>query len=86
MFGLLGCHMHDRSWMYTGRRKRGEYTDEWMQNCGNTRPQMRNTMIAHLCKHGFRPDYLVWVYHGESEPSRNEVLRQRTEERAEHEA
>jgi hypothetical protein len=77
--------------MYTGRRKRGELTEEWKQKttdfvdwafstdagddgvlcpcnyCRNTRLQMWNTMIAHLCKHGLRPEYTGWKYHGESE-------------------
>jgi hypothetical protein len=37
------------------------------------------TIVAHLCKFGFRPDYTVWVYHGEEHPTRSEVLRQRTD-------
>lgn len=48
--------------------------------CNNTRPQTRDTMRKHLFKHGFRPEYTVWVYHGESDsdPTRDDVLRQRT--------
>jgi hypothetical protein len=47
--------------------------------CGNTRSQIRMTMVAHLCKFGFRLDYTVWVYHGEEHPTRSKVLRQRTD-------
>jgi hypothetical protein len=42
----------------------------------HTWPQIRMTMVAHLCKFGFRLDYTVWVYHGEEHPTRSEVLRQ----------
>ena len=48
--------------------------------CSNTRPQMRATMIAHLCKYGFRAGYTVWVYHGESQHSRSDVLREETDD------
>jgi hypothetical protein len=48
--------------------------------CGNTRPQIRMTMVAHLCKFGFRSDYTVWIYHGDEEhPTRSEALRQDTD-------
>jgi hypothetical protein len=90
----------DRSWMYTGRTNRGQYTEEWMDKttafvdwafardtgsngvlcpcgrCSNKQPQTRATMIAHLCNHGFRPGYTVWVYHGELIYSKSSVLRQ----------
>ena len=54
--------------------------------CGNSRPQMRQTMVSHLCKHGFCPDYDVWVYHGETGQVREDVVRQRIEEMSDHEA
>ena len=54
--------------------------------CGNSRPQMRQTMVSHLCKHGFCPDYDVWVYHGETGQVREDVVRQCIEEMNDHEA
>lgn len=101
---VVSSMAEDRSWMYTGRRKRGQYSDEWLAKtidfvdgafsrdsegdpvlcpcnyCGNTRPQPRATMIKHLSKHGFRPDYNVWVYHGEVERDRDNVVRQCTQD------
>lgn len=35
-------------------------------HCGNTRPRSKFDMQLHRCKYGFRRDYTVRVYHGES--------------------
>ncbi|XP_015694304.1 uncharacterized protein LOC102720804 isoform X1 [Oryza brachyantha] len=94
----------DRSWMYKGRRKRGQVSADWIVKttdflewafsrdtrgdgvvcpcnyCNNTRPHPRDTMMKHLFKHGFKPDYTVWDYHGESCPTRDDVIWQRTED------
>ncbi|KAL6643327.1 hypothetical protein ACP70R_018992 [Stipagrostis hirtigluma subsp. patula] len=48
--------------------------------CGNSRPQMRNTMVSHLCRHGFCSDYEVWVCHGETAQTRADTVRRRIEE------
>lgn len=48
--------------------------------CNNTRPQTRDVMMKHLCKYGFRPEYTVWVYHGETHPTREEVVCESTED------
>jgi hypothetical protein len=33
--------------------------------CRVCRCQDRRTLLGHLCKYGYMPDYEVWVYHGE---------------------
>ena len=37
-------------------------------------------MGKHLCKNGFTTDYIRWIYHGEADRGRDEVVRQRIEE------
>ena len=37
-------------------------------------------MGQHLCKNGFMADYTRWIYHGESDRVRDEVVRQRIED------
>jgi len=37
-------------------------------------------MSKHLGKYGFTPGYYWWIFHGETEQSRAEVVRQRTSE------
>ena len=37
-------------------------------------------MGKHLCKNGFTADYTRWIYHGEFDRVRDEVMRQRIEE------
>ena len=36
-------------------------------------------MGKHLCKNGFTTDYTRWIYHGESDRMRDEVMGQRIE-------
>ena len=36
-------------------------------------------MGKHLCKNGFTADYTRWIYHGEADRERHEVVRQRIE-------
>ena len=48
--------------------------------CGNMRRQTKLEMGKHLVKNGFTSDYTRWIYHGESDRGREEVLRQRIEE------
>ena len=37
-------------------------------------------MGKHLCKNGFTADYTRWVYHGEADRIREEVVRPRVED------
>jgi len=37
-------------------------------------------MTQHLCNYGFTRDYTRWIYHGEANRRRNEVVRQRIED------
>jgi hypothetical protein len=37
-------------------------------------------MEQHLCKYGFTEDYTRWVYHGEADRTREEVVRPRVED------
>ena len=48
--------------------------------CANTHRQTKVVMGKHLCKNGFRADYTRWIYHGESDHVRDEVVRQRIED------
>jgi len=47
--------------------------------CANTRKRTKEVMIQHLCKYGFTADYTQWVYHGEADCTREEVVRPRVE-------
>jgi hypothetical protein len=42
--------------------------------------QTKEDMGKHLCKHGFMADYTRWIYHGEADCMRDEVMRQRSED------
>ncbi|XP_066320049.1 uncharacterized protein [Miscanthus floridulus] len=46
----------------------------------NTHRQTKLVMGKHLCKNGFTTDYTRWIYHGEADRGRDEVVRQRIEE------
>ena len=48
--------------------------------CANTRRQTKVVMGKHLCKNGFTTNYTQWIYHGESDRVRNEVVRQHIED------
>ena len=42
--------------------------------------QMKKVMGEHLWKNGFTTDYTRWVYHGEADRMREEVVRPRVED------
>ncbi|KAL6615691.1 hypothetical protein ACP70R_037961 [Stipagrostis hirtigluma subsp. patula] len=44
------------------------------------RRQTKVVMGKHLCKNGFTADYTRWIYHGEADRMRYEVVRHRIEE------
>ena len=44
--------------------------------CANTHRQTKVVMGKHLYKNGFTIDYTRWIYHGESDRVRDEVVRQ----------
>ena len=48
--------------------------------CANMRRQTKAVMGKHLCKNGFMADYTRWIYHGEADRGRDEVMRQRIKE------
>ena len=48
--------------------------------CDNQTERDKITMSKHLGKYGFTPGYYRWIFHGETEQSRAEVVRQRTGE------
>ena len=48
--------------------------------CANMRRQTKVVMGKHLCKNGFTADYTRWIYHGESDHVRDEVVRQHIED------
>ncbi|XP_072147892.1 uncharacterized protein [Setaria viridis] len=56
--------------------------DTWCpcRKCGNLRRQTKLEMGKHLVRHGFTPDYTIWIYHGEFDRGRDEVIRQRIEQ------
>ena len=62
-------------------RVKGAY-DTWCpcNICANTHRQTKVVMGKHLCKNGFTADYTRWIYHGESDRVRDEVVRQRIED------
>ena len=43
--------------------------------CANRKRQMKKVMGEHLWKNGFTADYTQWVYHGEANCMREEVVR-----------
>ena len=48
--------------------------------CANTRRQTKVVIGKHLCKNRFTMNYTRWIYHGESDRMRDEVMRQRIED------
>ncbi|XP_072151358.1 uncharacterized protein [Setaria viridis] len=48
--------------------------------CANMRRQTKEVMGKHLCKNGFTTHYTRWIYHGEADRVREEVVRQRIED------
>ena len=48
--------------------------------CANRRRQPKDVMSTHLCKNGFTADYTRWIYHGEADRMREEVVRARVED------
>ena len=48
--------------------------------CGNRKWQIEEAMGKHLCLYGFMADYTRWVYHGEVDRMRDEVVRQRVDD------
>jgi hypothetical protein len=41
---------------------------------------MRATMVSHPCRHGFCPDYEIWIRHGDTAETRVDMVMQRTKE------
>ena len=48
--------------------------------CANMRRQTKVVMGKHLCKNGFMVDYTRWIYHGEADRMRDQVVRQHVED------
>ena len=48
--------------------------------CKNYKEQTKKMMSLHLQKHGFKPGYKRWTFHGETERSREEVVRRHTDD------
>ena len=48
--------------------------------CANRKRQTKKVMGEHLWKNGFTTDYTQWVYHGEADRIREEVVRPRVED------
>jgi len=48
--------------------------------CANIKRQTKVDMGKHLCKYGFTANYTRWIYHGEADRMRDEVVRQRLEQ------
>ena len=49
--------------------------------CDNYKKTTEAVMIKHLQRRGFKPNYTVWTFHGESiQRTRAEVVRRRTDE------
>jgi hypothetical protein len=40
----------------------------------------KKAMVEHICKNGFTRDYTLWIFHGESYRTREEVVIQRVED------
>jgi hypothetical protein len=47
--------------------------------CANPKRKSKKTMVEHIWKNGFTPDYTQWIFHGEAHRTKEEVLRQRVE-------
>jgi hypothetical protein len=48
--------------------------------CANRKRQTKKVMGEHLCLNGFTAGYTQWVFHGEADRMREEVVRQRVED------
>jgi len=48
--------------------------------CANRKRQTKKVMGEHLWKNGFTVDYTRWVYHGEADRMRKEVVRPRVKD------
>ena len=48
--------------------------------CDNRKRKPKKTMVEHIWKNGFTPDYTRWIFHGEAHRTREEVVRQRVED------
>jgi hypothetical protein len=48
--------------------------------CANRKRKSKKTMVEHIWKNGFTPDYTRWSFHGEVHRMREEVVRQRVED------
>jgi hypothetical protein len=48
--------------------------------CANRKRQNKKNMGEHLCKNGFTADYTRWIYHGEANRMREDVVRPRVED------
>ena len=48
--------------------------------CANRKIQTKKVMGEHLWRNGFTADYTRWVYHGEADRMREEVVRPRIED------
>ncbi|XP_025815592.1 uncharacterized protein LOC112892674 [Panicum hallii] len=48
--------------------------------CANRKRQNKKNMGEHLCKNGFTTDYTRWIYHGEANRMREDVVRPRVED------
>jgi hypothetical protein len=50
------------------------------RRCANRKRQGKDIMGRHLLKNGFTTDYTWWVWHGEADHMREEVVRPRVED------
>jgi hypothetical protein len=48
--------------------------------CANRRRQPKDVIATHLSKNGFTADYTRWIYHGEADRMREEVMRPRVKD------
>jgi hypothetical protein len=48
--------------------------------CANRKRQNKKNIGEHLCKNGFMADYIQWIYHGEDNRMRGDVVRPRVED------
>lgn len=55
--------------------KTGQYVWCPCNNCRNCVCQTRSKLSIHLCRHGYMPNYEVWVQHGESPPKNASKVR-----------
>jgi hypothetical protein len=48
--------------------------------CANRKRKSKKSMVEHIWKNGFTPDYTRWIFHGKAHHTREEVERQRVED------